>query len=117
MKLGDEIYVHGFVDEIRKDCVIVKNKGGYFGTAQEEISEALPPIDLKMDRWIPVSERLPKEKGYYLVTRKNPKGHVTKVIYDPSRVERHVYNSPWGNGDADVLAWMELPKPYEVEEK
>lgn len=64
------------------------------------------------DRWILVSERLPKEKGYYLITRKNPNGHVTKVSYDPSRVERGVYNSPWGHGDADVLAWMPLPKPY-----
>lgn len=68
-----------------------------------------------MNRWIPVSERLPKEKGYYLITRKNPTGHVTKVSYDPSRVERGVYTSPWGNGDCDVLAWMELPKPYEEE--
>lgn len=43
MKIGDEVYVHGIVDEIRKDCVIIKNVGGYFGTAISEILER--PID------------------------------------------------------------------------
>ena len=38
MKIGDEVYVHVYVDEIRKDTVIVKNKGGYFGTSKKEIS-------------------------------------------------------------------------------
>ena len=37
MKIGDEIYVHGYIDEIRKDIVIIKNDGGYFGTVEEEI--------------------------------------------------------------------------------
>ena len=37
MKIGDEIYVHGYVDEIRDDTVIVRNGGGYFGTAASEI--------------------------------------------------------------------------------
>lgn len=37
MKIGDEVYVHGYVDEIRGDTVIVRNNGGYFGTARTEI--------------------------------------------------------------------------------
>ena len=37
MKIGDEVFVHGYIDEIRKDVVIVKNEGGYFGTVKEEI--------------------------------------------------------------------------------
>lgn len=37
MKIGDRVYVHGYVDEIRKDVVIVRNKGGYFGTVPSEI--------------------------------------------------------------------------------
>ena len=31
MKIGDMVFVHGYVDEIRKDTVIIRNKGGYFG--------------------------------------------------------------------------------------
>ena len=37
MKIGDEVYVHGYVDEIRKDCIIIRNDGGYFGTVEDEI--------------------------------------------------------------------------------
>ena len=37
MKIGDEVYVHGYVDEIREDSVIIRNMGGYFGTSINEI--------------------------------------------------------------------------------
>ena len=37
MKIGDEVYVHGYVDEIRKGVVIIRNEGGYFGTVPSEI--------------------------------------------------------------------------------
>ena len=37
MKIGDEVYVHGYVDEIRKDCIIIRNEGGYFGTVSNEM--------------------------------------------------------------------------------
>ena len=39
MKIGDEVYVHGYVDEIRKDTIIIRNDGGYFGTIEEEITD------------------------------------------------------------------------------
>lgn len=28
MKIGDEVYVHGYIDEIRKDTIIIRNEGG-----------------------------------------------------------------------------------------
>lgn len=37
MKIGDRVFVHGYVDEIRKDTVIICNNGGYFGTIPSEI--------------------------------------------------------------------------------
>lgn len=37
MRIGDEVYVRGTVDEIRGATVIIKNKGGYFGTKKSEI--------------------------------------------------------------------------------
>lgn len=46
MKIGDRVYVHGFVDEIRKDCVIIRNDGGYFGTVKSEIVEAQKTEDI-----------------------------------------------------------------------
>lgn len=47
MKIGDTVYVHGYIDEIRKDIIIIKNKGGYFGTAKSEIiisAEDIEPV-------------------------------------------------------------------------
>ena len=37
MKVGDEVFVHGYVDEIRKDVIIIRNDGGYFGTVPSEM--------------------------------------------------------------------------------
>ena len=37
MKIGDEVYIHGYVDEIRQDTIIIQNEGGYFGTVEKEI--------------------------------------------------------------------------------
>lgn len=46
MKIGDRVYVHGYVDEIRKDTVIIRNEGGYFGTVKSEIVEAQKAEDI-----------------------------------------------------------------------
>ena len=40
MKIGDRVFIHGYIDEIRKDTVIIRNAGGYFGTVKSEIIEA-----------------------------------------------------------------------------
>lgn len=37
MKIGDEVYIHGYIDEIRNDVIIIKNQGGYFGTVFNEV--------------------------------------------------------------------------------
>ena len=42
MKIGDRIFVRGYIDEIRKDTVIVRNDGGYFGTIPSEVMGELP---------------------------------------------------------------------------
>lgn len=48
MKIGDEVFVHGYVDEIRKDCIIIRNEGGYFGTVKGEIIVADTPQTKRM---------------------------------------------------------------------
>lgn len=46
MKIGDRVFVHGYIDEIRKDTVIIRNNGGYFGTIPSEvITGALPSAE------------------------------------------------------------------------
>jgi chromosome segregation ATPase len=36
--IGDEVCIHGYVDEIRRDTVIIRNDGGYFGTVLHEVT-------------------------------------------------------------------------------
>ena len=53
MKIGDRIYVRGYIDEIRKDTVIVRNDGGYFGTVLSEVTGELPSAqpEYRLDEW------------------------------------------------------------------
>lgn len=58
-----------------------------------------------VSRWIPVSERLPEENGYYLTTTMN----------------HEVYCDYW-NGECfdrteTVIAWKPLPAPYDPQKK
>ncbi len=58
LKIGDEVYIHGFVDEVRRDTVIIKNEGGYFGTVTEEIIPSAQPEQKigKFVRWMEKKE-------------------------------------------------------------
>lgn len=55
---------------------------------------------LKQPSWIPVTERLPEERGYYLTTTKN--GEVYCDYWDEDNFNRTEL----------VIAWMPLPEPY-----
>lgn len=37
MNIGDRVFVHGYVDEIRNGTIIIRNRGGYFGTDPSEV--------------------------------------------------------------------------------
>lgn len=58
--------------------------------------------------WIPVTERLPKEDGNYLVSGKwgSGKEAVGDCLFS---VEDGYFQTAW---NFDVLAWCELPEPY-----
>lgn len=81
-----------------------------------------------MDKWIPVSERLPEEYGEYLITwttsqSKRPfigisEGEET-LEYDH---EHNRFKFKWLLDDyikvypnVEVIAWMPLPEPYKAE--
>ena len=69
----------------------------------EKFIETVPSAELKQG-WIPCSERLPEETGYYLTT----------TMY------REVYCDFWNGENFDrtefVIAYMPLPEPYKEEE-
>lgn len=43
LKIGQEVLIHGYVDEIRKDTIIIQNEGGYFGTVECEVTDIEMP--------------------------------------------------------------------------
>ena len=57
----------------------------------------------KVDRWIPCSERLPEEKGWYLVFAK---GQRPFVAYFKGKT------FPLNNHYHEIVAWQPLPEPY-----
>lgn len=81
-------------------------------------------------KWIPTAERKPDGFGMYLVTvKKYAPGDPFKIKgWDGESVEtgfdRFFPNTRtetnrgqwWAVRDSDVIAWAELPKPYEVKE-
>jgi hypothetical protein len=97
-----------------------------------DVLEQQPTIDAE-HRWIPCSERLPEDSGDYLV---RPSDSVLEDYSDFSEIMIMPYDADceafgwWveryhpislGYLDSDfnefeVLAWMPLPEPYEVEE-
>ncbi|MGJ0961680.1 DUF551 domain-containing protein [Faecalicoccus pleomorphus] len=68
----------------------------------------------KVGEWIPVEERLPKNGGAYLITAINDCGGVyMDVSYYDSQYKSF---SSDGVDDDNAIAWMDLPKMYEVRE-
>ena len=80
----------------------------------EILNLAIKTLDQEQ-RWIPVSERLPKEDGRYLVTVQNLTGY---EHLDNNVFECEFFNTDWifkGWKDNKVIAWMPLPKEYKAE--
>lgn len=75
----------------------------------EKVKQLATELEASLERvWIPVTERLPEEEGWYLVTRMWANEKTPKIVTE------------WWFADTKnwatmgkVLAWMELPKPYE----
>ena len=73
----------------------------YDSTTIMEIIEEQP----KVGEWISVEKELPKEKGYYLVTRK---GHTCAEVRQFRGKKWAVDTQHFG----EFIAWQPLPEPY-----
>ena len=92
----------------------VINKHLYAYTLIPQI-KAIPSAD----KWIPVSERLPKPKEYvgdvrryYLI--QNEYGDMMVARWDGQRWEQIYQNGKYI--EDEVVAWMPLPSPYKGEQ-
>lgn len=83
--------------------------------------------DKRANKWIPISEGLPKEFEFVNVTCHSliddRDDWVAETVYIPQPSDSPY--SDWGNipmlnwGECEVVAWMhrEIPEPYEVDRK
>lgn len=62
-------------------------------------------------QWIPCSERLPEEKGRYLITTKRFGDFV--VDWNIFMIGTKIIQEGWLYS-GDVIAWMPLPEPYKT---
>lgn len=65
------------------------------------------------NEWVPVSERLPEKDGLYLVSRYFNKEVFLNICKFKSIENNFYFLSGFDPVTDGVLAWMELPKPYE----
>ena len=79
-----------------------------FGISHDTYSQVIEIVkeEFLNGGWIPCSERLPEEDGYYLVTMK---------LWTGSYVITHAFSGgEWhlAPEDCPVLAWQPLPEPW-----
>ena len=81
------------------NCCELTPDGGIDANDAIDILERLPSA-YQEPQWIPCSERLPEERGFYLTTTK----------------DKAVYCDYWNEDNFDrtemVISWMPLPEPY-----
>lgn len=115
MKIGDRCFVHGYIDEIRKDTVIIKNRGGYFGT---DPGEVITVFDTTHPNWIPCSEEMPPDNSDCILQFKS---NMAIGFYENGwaiNTGEGMY-SEIGELEDEPIAWMPLPEPYQkgIEER
>lgn len=104
--LGRVPDAHSEAFEWCTDCKEYDHEAGgchRFGAVIRETVE-----ELKAQRWIPVTERLPETPSFCLVTTDGSHNDVIDIA---------LYMSDGWHKASKVLAWMPLPEPYTEEEE
>lgn len=70
----------------------------------------------KQGEWIPCSERLPEEHGYYIVQTDGSHNAVIDIAEYGKFFRKPEYECVWEwNKASKIIAWMPLPEPYKEE--
>ena len=81
-----------------------------------DMAERLAELEWRLgeaeQRWIPCSERLPRENGVYIVSLEDAV-YPWATFHNGGWFMLSVDNTAREFGAYEVIAWMPLPKPYE----
>ena len=102
--------------ETTQRCIEVVSNAPTIDTPTEQGNITTERLDTPtieaVPQWIPCSERLPEE-GEVVLTQAKFKDDVKMAV--SARVDFN-YWTGWGTREIDIVAWMPLPRHYEVEE-
>lgn len=109
--------VKEFVEKLREKAAIFSKSDFAVAGIAKDYKDAADMIEKLAEEynqgWIPCSERLPEDDGYYLVTRLGGNG----IEVDISEYEHgYMYNNGF-HKVFQVTAWMPLPEPYKPEQQ
>ena len=115
--------VRGITDKIECNTVDIDDWAEFWGFTREEYEEFLDVAikALEQTRWIPVSERLPEERMYCLITVEitpygcSPSYEVQTSWFDGRNFIHNTYIDDHIVAKRSVIAWMPLPEPYKAE--
>lgn len=107
----------------RFESALLEHKDGSFILCTPKfVSMAVEILKaLKAWQWIPCSERLPEEEGWYLVTIQNDKTRKRRTENDLfaigiAEAHKHTPYKFCKDGHRQtVIAWMSIPEPYKAE--
>ena len=99
-------------DDLAEAADRIANQNTHIAALQQKIEK----LRGQMPHWIPVTERLPEDRGDVLVVAY---WHERWGVYMgwcvPESAKWHVYVGIWDRNDVAVTHWMPLPEPPEVE--
>ena len=90
----------------RDEAIEILNTIPIKGEEVDAIEMAIKALEQE-PRWIPVSERLPQKRGFYLVSTTDC---ITIMEFIDGWTSQNIGLCNWY-----VKAWMPLPKPYKAE--
>ena len=113
-----------YTEKASMECAKARNENerNVWDCIKEERSNVARMIwnEPTVNQWIPVSERLPEMYERVLISVKED-GHNERIelafLAQPAPRNIRFRAIPHWYEIDDVLAWMPLPKPYEVEEE
>ena len=117
-KVKDAIYRQDAIDALCDNCDNVQAVCPHYPCKQYTTIGALPPAQPEQ-RWIPVTERLPEDSAYVLLTVRRMDDSYNHVPFISTGYISWNHQCWWcahdGNckdANIEVIAWMPLPEPY-----
>ena len=112
MKIGDRCFVHGYVEKKKKNTIIIRNNGGYFGT---DPGEVIVVNNTAHPNWISVEDKMPDNNADVLLQFSNNMGVGFWEDGDWAVNTGDGIYSQIGYNEEKPIAWMPLPEPWEGE--